>query len=385
MDLKFIYYLLLIILRAGLVESINEFESVERHETSTTLEEKPMPTESFPNDHYSKIPPDKCSESGVIRNCTLKKPYCFVDGDNISCGPTRKIGWRISPLDGLILNNGQIPNPNCELFKPPENFEIKEIIMNLLNYSEFGSGYYGRESSWFNTFEYLGNCPLKSQYCDKDSLTCQNLLGAGKNCTSSNQCLSHYCEKYDENASDYTTERRCVEDDDMEDSLGKKDDNNKVSGGRNDSLLIIIILLSVGFAILILVIVLFLIKAQRKKRLLSNSKKLFPSDNYLPNNTTINDDQSGFVAKHLSSFSSLRSSLLSRISTISRSYSKNGKRVSNDQYSVLLPPPPTLNRESFLYNNNYYNNNYYYLDNVNDNDSFDIYPSNHIQQHETFI
>ncbi|CAB4389059.1 uncharacterized protein OCT59_013757 [Rhizophagus irregularis] len=391
MGLILIYFLLLIILRAGLVISTHEIESAnendirtkylkhyEHHEPSTT------PTKTFPtNNLYSKTIPDICSEFGVISNCTLEKPYCFVDGDNIFCGPTEKLGWRISPLDGLILNNGQIPNPKCELFKPPENLEVKETIMNLLSNSEFGSGFEGRESAWFNIFEYLGNCPLKSKYCDKDLLTCQTLLSTGKNCTSSNQCLTHYCEKYDKNAPDDTTERKCVEENDINYSFGKIDDKASDSGGKGS--LLIIISISVGFGTLILLIIIFLIRVQKKKQLLldSSKNKLFPSDNYLRNDTTINTNQSRFVSKHLSSFSTLRSSLLSRISsTLSRSYSKNVKRDSSDQFSVLLPPPPTLNRDSFLYGNNYDNNNYYHnqLDNVsimNDRDSFDIYPPNH--------
>ncbi|GES92689.1 hypothetical protein GLOIN_2v1599061 [Rhizophagus clarus] len=324
------------------------------HEPSTTLKETsstPTESQSLYTDSSIKIPFDKCSEFGVIINCTSTKPYCFVDGDNIFCGPTDRLGWRISPLDGLILNDGQKPDSNCELFKPPENLEIKSIIMNLLNYSEFGSGFKGRESAWFNIFEYLGNCPLKTQYCDKDLLICQNLLGAGKNCTSSNQCLSHFCEKYDENAPDDTAERRCIEVDDTNnsDSLGKKTDN-KDSGHLGKGSLLIIISISVGSSILILAMILFLIKARRKKHLIS-SKKFFPNNDYLLNDTTININQPGFVEKHFSSFSSLPSSLLSRISsTISRPYSKNVKRDSSDHFSVLLPPPPTFNRDMGISN-----------------------------------
>ncbi|RIA88482.1 hypothetical protein C1645_806760 [Glomus cerebriforme] len=355
-----IIYFIFLLLRVGLVKGIT-YDGID----DNSIKHKYDNSSIIPNNNItSEITPDACANVGlkIINNCTFDKPYCFVDGDNISCGSIDKIGWRISPLDGLILNNGQKPDQNCELFTPPGQINSKVIILTLLNQSVFGSQFLDHESAWFNIFEDLGNCPFKSQFCDKDSLTCQNLFGAGKNCTSSNQCFSRYCEKYDQNAPDNSTVRRCVEETTTQNQVTKPYNNN--DGYSDNKSLIIIISISVGSSIMILGLTVFLIKALRNQK--SPSR-------YSINNTT-NSSQSGFVTSYLPS---LNSGFLSIISSRRSNRSKSIKKHSSDRFSVLLPPPPTLH----LYNNNNDLNNNSYMNNENSSNSSNIYLSpNGIQQ-----
>ncbi|CAG8452619.1 4629_t:CDS:1 [Funneliformis mosseae] len=333
----------------------------ELHKNSTGL---PIPTTSS----FDPMNVDKCAKFGEITNCPQEEPYCFVDGNILECGLTSRMGWRISPLDGLILNNGQNPNPNCNLFNPPDQLGIKELIFKLLSESEFGLGFKDREpAAWYNSFDYLGNCPLRTQFCDEDLLICKNLFDPGNKCNSSNQCFTHLCGKRDVNVPEDITERICVDNTDL-------NDEGKEIMKRYKSLLIIVSL-SIGFTMLIIVVTILFIGAYKKKIKI-------PVDNSEPINSPLSSDgptnsQPGFVAKHLSVLNSRFSFYRSRPSS---KLTVDGRRetFSSDNLSVLLPPPPTITNDVSLYNNPYTNNDHYSDRNVSQppvRDSFDIYLS----------
>ncbi|CAI2168479.1 3290_t:CDS:1 [Funneliformis geosporum] len=354
------------ILRAGLIESANTFDesNVMINDKQKTCENSTsLPISTNGSSYENPVNVDKCAILDEIMNCTQEEPYCFVDGNILECGSTNRMGWRISPLDGLVLNHGQKPNSNCKLFNPPDQPSIKTIILELLSESAFGLGFKGRESAvWYNSFDYLGNCPLETQFCDKDLLICKNLFDSGKECSSSNQCFTRFCGKRDMNDPDDTTERVCVDNDE---GITKKKDRTLTT-----------VSCSVGFTMLFIVTILFIGSFRKKTKILF--EKCEPIKPLLPPGGP-NYSQSEFIAKHLSA---LHPNLTSKLSLDrSRPSSKNTiekrETCSSDSLSVLLPPPPTISRDISLYYNPYINNftNFYSGRNVSQSfrDSFDIY------------